>query len=205
MSPRLPLPLPRPPAHTIFFGGGTPSLLTPGQLGGLILACRETFDLPAAPEITAECNPGTVTVDYLRELRAVGVNRLSFGAQSANPGELKLLGREHDWDQVAAAISAARAAGFGDVNLDLIFGLPYQSLDSWRGTVRETLALAPDHISLYALTIEQGTPMHDWTRRGEVPFPDPDLAADMYDHAEQAMGAAGLDALRDFELVQARA
>lgn len=179
-------------ANTIFFGGGTPSLLAPEQIGGLIQACRESFDMPAGAEVTAECNPGTVSVDYLRELRARGVNRLSFGAQSAQPDELKLLGREHGWDQVVAAIAAARAAGFDDVNLDLIFGLPHQSLDSWRATVREALALGPDHVSLYALTIEHGTPMHDWTRRGEVPFPDPDLAADMYEHAEQALSAAGL-------------
>jgi oxygen-independent coproporphyrinogen-3 oxidase len=126
-------------------------------------------------------------------LRAQGVNRLSFGAQSAHPDELKLLGREHDWAAVESALRSAHDAGFDNVNLDLIFGLPYQSLDSWRSTVSEALALDPDHISLYALTIESGTPMYDWTRRGEVPFPDPDLAADMYDHAEQVMGKAGYD------------
>jgi oxygen-independent coproporphyrinogen-3 oxidase len=180
-------------AHTIFFGGGTPSLLSPAQLGRLIQACRETFDMPADAEITAECNPGTVTLDYLRELRVHGVNRLSFGAQSAQPDELKLLGREHDWHQVETAIKNARDAGFGNLNFDLIFGLPWQSLDSWKHTVKAALALEPDHISLYALTIEVGTPMYDWTRRGEVPFPDPDLAADMYDHAEEAMGGAGFD------------
>ncbi|BCX02167.1 MAG: coproporphyrinogen III oxidase [Candidatus Roseilinea sp.] len=183
----------RPPAHTIFFGGGTPSLLRPDQLGDLILACRETFDLPARCEITVECNPGTVSVDYLRALRAEGVNRLSFGAQSANPDELRLLGREHGWDEVRSAIEAARAAGFDNVNLDLIFGLPYQSLRSWQRTVDAALDLDPDHISLYALTIEAGTPMHDWTRRGEVPLPDPDLAADMYELAERALGEAGFE------------
>jgi oxygen-independent coproporphyrinogen-3 oxidase len=180
-------------AHTIFFGGGTPSLLSPSQLGRLIRACRETFDMPADAEITAECNPGTVTLDYLRELRAHGVNRLSFGAQSAQPDELKLLGREHDWHQVEAAIRNARDAGFTNLNFDLIFGLPWQSTDSWKSTVKAALELEPDHISLYALTIEVGTPMYDWTRRGEVPFPDPDAAADMYDHAEEAMGSAGFD------------
>lgn len=180
-------------ANTLFFGGGTPSLLSPAQLGRLIDACRETFDMPADAEITAECNPGTVTLDYLRELRRRGVNRLSFGAQSANPDELKLLGREHDWQQVERAIHNARDAGFTNLNFDLIFGLPWQSLDSWQRTVEAALALDPDHISLYALTIEVGTPMYDWTRRGEVPFPDPDLAADMYDHAEVAMAGAGFE------------
>jgi oxygen-independent coproporphyrinogen-3 oxidase len=180
-------------AHTIFFGGGTPSLLSPAQLGRLIRVCRETFDMPADAEITAECNPGTVTLDYLSELREQGVNRLSFGAQSAQPDELKLLGREHSWSQVETAIRHARDAGFDNLNFDLIFGLPYQSLDSWKNTIKAALALDPDHISLYALTIEVGTPMYDWTRRGEVPFPDPDAAADMYDHAEEAMGSAGFD------------
>ncbi len=183
----------RSPAHTIFFGGGTPSLLRADQIGKLIRACHETFDLSEHCEITVECNPGTVDVDYLRALRAEGVNRLSFGAQSAAADELELLGREHGWDEVCAAMTAARAAGFDNVNLDLIFGLPYQSLRSWEHTLRAALTLDPDHISLYALTIEVGTPMHDWTRRGEVPFPDPDLAADMYAFAEHTLAAAGLE------------
>jgi oxygen-independent coproporphyrinogen-3 oxidase len=119
------------------------------------------------------------------------VNRLSFGAQSADPGELKLLGREHAFEDVVMAIRASREAGFDNVNLDLIFGLPRQSPDTWRRTLEAALALQPDHISLYALTVEQGTPMHDWVRRGEVPYPDPDAAADMYDHAERAMADAG--------------
>ncbi len=183
----------RAPADTIFFGGGTPSLLHPDQLGSLIRACREAFNLPERCEITVECNPGTVSVDYLCALRAEGVNRLSFGAQSAHSDELRLLGREHGWDEVRAAIAAARAAGFDNVNLDLIFGLPNQSLRSWQQTVAAALELDPDHISLYALTIEVGTPMHDWTRRGEVPLPDPDLAADMYEFAEHALGQAGFE------------
>ena len=178
---------------TIFFGGGTPSLLQPEWIGDLIRTCRETFELPANAEITVECNPGTVDVAYLRGLRAQGVNRLSFGAQSADAGELKLLGREHAFADVSAAMAAARAAGFDNVNLDLIFGLPNQALDTWRRTMEATLALAPDHISLYALTIEQGTPMYDWVRRGEAPYPDPDAAADMYDDAERSMAAAGFD------------
>ncbi len=184
-------PASRPMPSTLFFGGGTPSLLLPEQLGALIRACREALALPAGAEVTAECNPGTVTREYLTALRAQGVNRLSFGAQSANPEELKLLGREHGFDDVARAVENARAAGFDDVNFDLIFGLPRQSLETWQHTLDAALPLAPDHISLYALTIEQGTPMHDWTRRGEVPFPDPDAAADMYDHARERLGAAG--------------
>lgn len=178
-------------AATIFFGGGTPSLLKPEWIGDLIQTCRNTFNIPIGAEITAECNPGTVDVAYLSQLREQGVNRLSFGAQSADPAELKLLGREHAFADVGNAISAARSAGFDNVNLDLIFGLPYQKLDTWQRTLDATLALMPDHISLYALTIEQGTPMHDWVRRGEVPYPDPDAAADMFDYAESSMRARG--------------
>jgi len=178
-------------AETIFFGGGTPSLLAPSQIGALIEACTDVFDLPEQAELTMEANPGTVTADYLGGVRAHGINRLSFGAQSADPTELKLLGREHDWAAVASAVTAAREVGFANINVDLIFGLPYQSLEAWQRTVQAALALSSDHISLYALTIETGTPMFDWTRRGEVPFPDPDVAADMYDYAEQTLGQAG--------------
>jgi oxygen-independent coproporphyrinogen III oxidase len=181
----------RPTPNTIFIGGGTPSLLQPEEIGALIHACRETFAMPEQFETTAECNPGTVTGEYLSALRAHGVNRLSFGAQSADPDELKLLGREHGFADVTRAVQAARDAGFDNVSFDLIFGLPRQSVTTWRETVRRSLELSPDHISLYALTIEQGTPMHDWTRRGEVPFPDPDAAADMYEHARETLGMAG--------------
>jgi oxygen-independent coproporphyrinogen-3 oxidase len=184
-------PSSRPRPSTLFFGGGTPSLLSPEQLGGLIDACRDHLRLADDAEVTAECNPGTVTREYLAALRAHGVNRLSFGAQSADPDELKLLGREHGFDDVARAVDNARAAGYDDVNFDLIFGLPYQSVDSWRRTLDAAMPLVPTHISLYALTIEQGTPMYDWTRRGEVPFPDPDLAADMYDIARERLAAHG--------------
>ncbi len=192
-SPHLPISPapPRPHAATIFFGGGTPSILRPAQLGAAIRACRETFDLPGDAEITVECNPGTIDLSYLRALKAEGANRLSFGAQSADPGELQLLGREHGFADVIAAVEASRAAGFDNVSFDLIFGLPRQSIDSWRRTLNAALPLQPDHISLYALTIERGTPLHDQARRGEVPYPDPDAAADMYDLAEDMLGQAG--------------
>lgn len=182
---------PRPHAATIFFGGGTPSILQPAQLGEAIRACRETFDLPGDAEITVECNPGTIDLRYLRALRSEGVNRLSYGAQSADLGELKLLGREHGFADVIAAVEASRAAGFDNISFDLIFGLPHQSLDTWRRTLNAALPLQPDHMSLYALTVERGTPLHDWVRRGDVPWPDPDAAADMYDLAEDVLGEAG--------------
>ena len=184
---------PRTRATTLFIGGGTPSLLTPQQLGELIATTRAHFSMDDDAEVTIECNPGTVTLQYLRELRAQGANRLSFGAQSADPAELKLLGREHGFDDVVRAVEQARAAGFTNVNFDLIFGLPQQQLSTWRNTLSRALEVVPDHISLYALTIEQGTPMYDWTRRGEVPYPDPDAAADMYDHAEETLSSRGYE------------
>ena len=183
----------RPAAHTIFFGGGTPSLLKPEWIGDLIRTCREHFDMPTQVETTMECNPGTVTLDYLRAVRDFGVNRISFGAQSADAEELKLLGREHTFEQVERAVAQAREAGFDDINFDLIFGLPNQKLETWQRTLDAALRVQPDHISLYALTIENGTPMYDWVKRGTVPYPDPDAAADMYDYAESAMAAAGYD------------
>ena len=183
----------QPHANTIFLGGGTPSLLKPQWIGDLLRTCQDEFSMSAQFECTMECNPGTVTPDYLVQLREQGVNRLSFGAQSADPGELQLLGREHTFEQVARAVEQARMAGFDNVNFDLIFGLPRQQLATWQHTLDTALQLKPDHISLYALTIETGTPMHDWVRRGEVPYPDPDAAADMYDYAEQAMAGFGYD------------
>lgn len=178
-------------ADTIFIGGGTPSLLSPAELGRLIMATHETLHVPANAEVTIECNPGTVSLAYLSELRTQGANRLSFGAQSADPAELALLGREHGFADVQRAVANARAAGFDDINFDLIFGLPRQQLETWQHTLEAAMAVQPEHISLYALTIEQGTPMYDWTKRGEVPYPDPDAAADMYDHAEIVLAAQG--------------
>ncbi len=181
------------PAQTLFFGGGTPSLLSPEQIGALIEAARSAFQLPPEAEITLECNPGTVNLGYLRALRACGVNRLSFGAQSAIPAELSLLGRDHNWHTVVQAVQNAREAGFEHVNLDLIFGLPHQSLCDWEHTLHAVLRLEPDHLSLYALTLEPGTPLHQQVRRGQLPSPDPDLTADMYEMAEALLGEAGFE------------
>ena len=180
-------------ATTLFIGGGTPSLLPPAQLGALIAAVREHFQLDDLAEVTVECNPGTVTLEYLKELKLRGANRLSFGAQSADPDELKLLGREHGFEDVIRAVENAREAGFGNINFDLIFGLPKQLLPTWQNTLARAVKINPDHISLYALTIENGTPMYDWTKRGEIPYPDPDAAADMYDHAEETLAKHGYE------------
>ncbi len=189
---------PQPVVRTIFFGGGTPSLLTPQQLGDILAAARASFRIQPDAEITMEANPGTVSADYLATARALGVNRLSFGVQSALPNELALLGREHDFATAVEAVGMARAAGFDNVNLDLIYGLPRQTVADWAQTLAAVLGLAAaepavTHISLYCLTIEPGTPMQRRLAGGVIPAPDPDAAADQYELAGCELAAAGFD------------
>lgn len=179
------------PVHTVFFGGGTPSLLPADELERVLQALFASFELLAGLELTLEANPGTLSRAYLRDLRSLGVNRLSLGMQSAAPEELSLLEREHDFRQVTRAVAWSRGAGFEDVNLDLIFGLPYQSLASWQKNLELALGLSPDHLSLYALTLEHGTPMAHWVERGLLSEPDPDLAAEMYEWADDKLNRAG--------------
>jgi oxygen-independent coproporphyrinogen-3 oxidase len=176
--------------HTVFFGGGTPSLLTPRQFEDILQAISKHFAL-IEPEVTIEANPGTVSLPDLRDMRSLGINRISFGVQSANPFELRMLERQHSYFDVVNAVTWARAAGFDNLNLDLIYGLPLQTLDDWSATLKLTLGLDPEHFSLYALTMEHGTPFGRWSARGLMPVPDPDLAADMYEWAEEALEAAG--------------
>lgn len=179
------------PSHTIFFGGGTPSLMPPESLELILTAVRQGFDLSPAAEITLEANPDTVNDDYLSALRSLGINRLSYGVQSAIPAELTLLEREHDFETVIRAVEMARTAGFDDLNLDLIYGLPNQTIQSWETSLRAALALQPEHLSLYCLTIEPGTPMHRWLNNGRINAPDPDLAADQYELACDLLAEQG--------------
>lgn len=179
------------PVHTIFFGGGTPSLLPPSSIATLLHAMRETYELQPDAEITLEANPGTLSKGYLEDLRAAGVNRLSIGMQSAQPGELALLERNHSVDDVVDAVRWARQAGFDNLSLDLIFGLPEQPIDLWEATLTQALELAPEHFSLYALTLEHGTPLQHQAERGLIPEPDPDDAATMYELAAARLSAAG--------------
>lgn len=179
------------PVHTVFFGGGTPSLMSPASLEQIVRSIRSHFDLLPSAEISLEANPGTVDEAYLQALRGLGVNRLSFGMQSANQAELTFLEREHDFHTVTEAVSLARAAGFDNVSLDLIYGLPGQSLSAWEHSLDAALGLTPDHLSLYCLTIEQGTPMHRWLQQGQIDAPDPDLAADQYEAACTLLEADG--------------
>ncbi len=180
-------------AHTLFFGGGTPSLMEPADMGVILGRVRDCFAVEPDVEITMEANPGTVDQAYLEAVRTLGVNRLSFGVQSAITTELTFLEREHDFATAVEAVTWARAAGFDNLNLDLIYGVPGQSLSSWEESLRAALDLRPEHISLYCLTIEQGTPMHRRLARGDFAPPDPDLAADQYQLACAWMGERGYE------------
>src|SRR5579859_4931041 len=178
-------------ARTIFFGGGTPSLLTTAQVRRLLDACRAAFMLDEDAEITLEANPGTLTREKLVGLREAGINRLSLGSQSFDAQLLKTLGRIHTPAEITGAVSAARAAGFTSINLDFMFGLPGQSMHQWQETLEQALALRPEHLSLYSLIIEEGTPFFDWTQEGRIIPGDEDLCADMYEYADQRLQVAG--------------
>ena len=177
--------------HTLFFGGGTPSLLPLPALEQILSTLHAGFALPQDAEITLEANPGTVSLDYLHGLRSMGVNRLSMGMQSADPNDLRILERTHDFFDVVNAVKWARQAGFENLNLDLIFGLPYQTLESWQHTLELAMGLHPDHFSLYSLILEHGTPMNAWVERGLLTEPDDDLAASMYEWAIERLPQAG--------------
>lgn len=181
----------RPKVDTVFFGGGTPSLLPLNALEHLLTALQKAFDVVPDCEITLEANPGTVQRDYFVGLHALGVNRLSLGVQSSHPHELRLLDRAHLFGDVAQAVTWARAAGFERLNLDLIYALPHQTLGQWQATLHRTLGLGPDHLSAYALSLEHGTPMRAWVQRGLLAEPDPDLAADMYTWTTETLAAHG--------------
>lgn len=175
--------------HTVFFGGGTPSLLSPKQFESIFESIRGNFNLMNDVEITIEANPGTVSYKNLLELRKMGINRISYGVQSANTEELLMLERVHTFFDVIEAVTSARKAGFDNLNLDLIYGLPEQSLQTWQTTVKRILDLHPEHISAYALTLEHGTPFGRWSAKGLLPLPDPDLAAEMYEWLSEILEA----------------
>ena len=179
-------------ASTVFFGGGTPTLLPGGDLARMLGGIRDTFGLARDAEVTVEANPDTVTPALADELAAAGVTRLSIGMQSAVPHVLAALDRTHDPANVATAVAAARGAGL-DVSVDLIYGAPGESLADWERSVRTTIDLAPDHVSAYALIIEDGTQLARQIRRGEVPAPDDDLQADMYELVDELLGEDGFD------------
>ncbi len=175
---------------TLYIGGGTPTVLPPAGLEAILHACGEVLELAAA-EVTVEANPGTVSLEGLRALRRLGVNRLSLGVQSFRDAALRLLGRSHTAAEARAACRLVRRAGFEQVGLDLIYGLPGQGLAEWQRDVDTAVALEPEHLSLYSLALEEGTPLAAAVASGELPAPDEDLAAEMYVHARQRLREAG--------------
>ncbi|GAB4411166.1 MAG: radical SAM family heme chaperone HemW [Anaerolineae bacterium] len=183
--------LERPQLDTIFIGGGTPTTLPPAALLELVETVKTAFALRPGAEVTVEANPGTLSVEYLRELRQGGINRLSLGVQSFNDDELRFLSRLHDTAAARCAVEQARAAGFDNLSLDLIFNLPQQSLAQWQANLEAAIELEPDHLSLYSLIVEPGTPLHRQVAGGQIPWPDDDLAADMYTYALDSLETAG--------------
>ena len=182
--------LPQRPLSTVFFGGGTPTLLPPADLARVISALDAHWPLADDAEITVEANPDTVTASSIAALADAGVTRMSIGMQSAVPSVLAVLDRTHDPARVASAVAGAKAAGL-QVSVDLIYGSPGETLGQWRESVDAALALAPDHISAYALIVEEGTKLARQISRGERPAPDDDLVAEMYELADRNFTSAG--------------
>lgn len=180
-------------ARTVFFGGGTPSLLSAEQIDRVLTTIRAAFELDPAAEITLEANPGAVDVVCFQGARAAGVNRISLGVQSFFDDDLRSLTRLHTAEDVERAVDGARRAGFDSLNLDLIYSLPGQTIERWQGNLQRAIALHPEHLSLYALTVEPGTPLNAAVARGQLQPPDPDLAADMYELAAELTAAAGYE------------
>ena len=179
-------------ASTLFFGGGTPSLLGIDALARIMSALRQRFDLAPDAEATLEANPDSAAPEFLRAARSLGVNRLSLGVQSLDDAALGALGRAHDSTQARAAFASAREAGFENIGLDLIFGLPGQSVESWLDTLRQAIALGPEHLSCYGLTVEPGTPL-----AADAPalaaLPDEDAQAEMFLRGSKLLEAAGYE------------
>ncbi len=176
---------------TIFLGGGTPTMLSLGQMEKVLQAANAIVPLAGA-EITTEANPGTVIDEqYLRGLRSLGINRISFGVQSLHDPLLRVLGRIHTAAEAVETYRQARRAGFERINLDFIFGLPGQTLEQWRRTLDQVAALDADHFSLYSLIVEEGTPLHQQVTRGSIAVPDDDATAAMYELAMEKLAAAG--------------
>jgi oxygen-independent coproporphyrinogen-3 oxidase len=181
------------PIHSIYIGGGTPSLLSAAELEAIMGALKSNFHFLPDLEISIEANPGSLWKEDIKSIRRMGGNRLSLGMQSAISEELSLLGRQHNHQDVIAAITRARGAGFENLSLDLIFGLPFQTEDTWRYTLTRALDLEPEHFSIYGLSVEPGTSLQSSINRGLIPDPDPDFAAEMYEIASEILEQAGYE------------
>jgi oxygen-independent coproporphyrinogen-3 oxidase len=184
--------LPQRAVSTVFFGGGTPTMLPVTDLARMLASVRDAWGLAPGAEVTTEANPDSVDADYLLALKAAGFTRISFGMQSAVPHVLATLERTHDPERIPLVVRWARDAGL-DVSLDLIYGTPGESLDDWRVSLEQAVAQEPDHLSAYALIVEDGTKLARQIRRGEIATPDDDLAADMYELADELLAAAGYE------------
>ena len=179
------------PVDTVFIGGGTPTLLDPADLGRILEGIDRTWGLTAGAEITTEANPESVTPQSLQALRKAGFTRISLGMQSAAPAVLRILDRRHTAGRAPQAAVEAREAGFDHVNLDLIYGTPGETAEDFAGSLRTVIDAGVDHVSAYSLIVEDGTRMATRMRRGELPYPEDDVAADRYLAAEAALGEAG--------------
>ena len=186
--------MPARPASSIFFGGGTPTLLDPAALARLLEGIRQNFGIAPGAEVTVEANPESVDEAVLESLREAGFTRVSFGMQSAVPTVLRTLDRRHDPTKLPGLVLAARQLGL-DVSVDLIYGAPGESLQDWEVSLREAIAMEPDHISAYALVIEEGTKMGAQVARGELPMPDPDDEASKYEIADRKLDTSGMRSL----------
>jgi oxygen-independent coproporphyrinogen-3 oxidase len=180
------------PVDTVFFGGGTPTMLSPGRLGAVLSAVRRELGLADDAEVTTEANPDSVDARSLAGLREAGFTRVSFGMQSAVPHVLATLDRTHDPLRVPQAVAWARAAGFEHISVDLIYGTPGESLEDWRRSLRAAVETGVDHVSAYALIVEEGTALARRVRRGELPAPDDDDLADKYALADEVLADAGM-------------
>lgn len=179
------------PIDTIFFGGGTPTAIPATDEAALLKSVQETLPVTSDAEVTTEANPGTMDVQHLEVLRAAGFNRISFGVQSFDGDLLKTLDRIHSAEEAKNAVRAARAAGFENVSIDLMFALPRQTLAQWQDTLDQALALDTDHLSLYSLIVEEGTGFYTLQQKGRLPLPSDDLAADMFALARETAQGAG--------------
>jgi oxygen-independent coproporphyrinogen-3 oxidase len=179
--------------QTVFFGGGTPSLLTPRQLAGILSRLRNTFRIATNAEITLEANPGTVNEESLRAFRSLGVNRLSIGIQSFRGEDLGFLGRIHDQADALRCIDLSRTAGFDNLGIDLIYSIPGQTLEHWEENLRIAVDLAPQHIAAYSLIVEEHTPLARMIQTGEVHTNPPDHEARMYERTMELLAAHGYE------------
>ena len=181
------------PVDTIYFGGGTPSLLSPAQVGAILETVQSRFEVESGAEVTMEMNPGTVTPESVAEFRRLGINRASFGAQTFDDRELARLGRSHTTEDTTNTFQLLRDAGFDNVSFDLIAGLPGQTVSGWQYNLDRALALRPEHLSFYLLEVHEGTPLAEHIRKGIQPRPDDELAAEMYELMLERANASGYE------------